>query len=213
MKFLDKHFSTILVVVLMWIVFTQRIADRPAASQAPIIIVTSDTTNREHTGSVNSQPIVYQTIPIPYSQIPAGYVPSSNVDSVRAQYQRLLAEHFAKNIQKDSLGLDTLGYVKTTDTVQGNKIVGRGWDYKVNERTITTTITIKEPYKPKRQLYAGGGVGFNLNQKVSDVTLGALYKNKKDQIFGLHLDYNLNVPAIKDGTSIQFSSYWRLRFK
>jgi hypothetical protein len=114
--------------------------------------------------------------------------------------QDVLNQLLAKNIQQDSIKIDSIGYVKVTDTVQRNMIVGRSSEVSVKYPIIRETITL--PYVPKNQLYIGGSLQSN------QISGGLLLKNKKDQIFGGSVGINNQGQLVY---SVQ--SYWKIKVK
>jgi hypothetical protein len=109
---------------------------------------------------------------------------------------------------RDSVQIDTFGYIKVVDTLQKNQMVGRSFikDLKIPEKTITITNTIYPD--PKRQVYIGGGIFGNKDNIAGQVQAGLLLKNKKDQIFGVSTGINAN-------GQVQYgiSSYWKIKIK
>ena len=87
-------------------------------------------------------------------------------------------------------------------------IVGRSYKYDLKYPKIKETITIKEPYKPKNQLYLGGEISGSRLNLVDQINAGLLFKNKKDQIFGAKVGLNLD-GQLHAGVS----SYWKISFK
>ena len=203
--FFKTNFQFLIVVGMVLLLFFQRTTEKNP-QPAPIIIFASDTTTKEHNGGVTTQPIIYQTIPYPVEKITKEYQPDTNYAKLKLQYEELRSKFLATTIQKDSLNLDSLGGVGVTIHTSKNKADSVKWNYNIKEKTITNTITIKEPYKPRNQFYMGGGLSATPNLKITGVEAGLLFKNKKDQIFGLSGGYN---PA--DGTYLKAQSFWKIR--
>jgi hypothetical protein len=109
---------------------------------------------------------------------------------------------------RDSVQIDTFGYIKVVDTLQKNQMVGRSFikDLKIPEKTITITNTIYPD--AKRQMYVGGGILGNKDNIVGQVQAGLLLKNKKDQIFGISTGINAN-GQVQYGVS----SFWKIKLK
>lgn len=79
----------------------------------------------------------------------------------------ILRDYYSKRIYSDTLRIDSLGYVAIRDTISENRILGRFFDARINERTIRETTIVKE--LPKVEFYMGvaartdvsvGGVAF-----------------------------------------------------
>lgn len=79
----------------------------------------------------------------------------------------ILKDYYSKRIYSDTLRIDSLGYVAVRDTISENRILGRFFDARINERTIKETTIVKE--LPKVEFYMGasartdvsvGGVAF-----------------------------------------------------
>jgi hypothetical protein len=134
------------------------------------------------------------------------YVPSDDYDVLYKQFQELKQELLSKNIYKDSIPVDTFGYVKLTDTLQLNRISGRGFSthVKIPEKTISITNTIYP--KPKNQFYIGGGVYGSQLIPIKQVDVSILLKNKKDQIFGISGGVDL-----KGGLIFGVQSFWKIK--
>ena len=157
----------------------------------------------KHDSIINSKPQLINTIHVPPE---IKYLPDTNYEKLLAQYREILSLYLDKNIQKDSLKIDSLGYVYVTDTVTKNLIKSRIYDYNLRHPVITTTI-INPPVR-KTQLYAGGSLQGSVLYPVNQISGGFLLKNKKDQIFGAYTGIN------KDGQlQLGISSYWKISFK
>lgn len=167
-----------------------------------------DTIIIEKVGSVITNPQLINSIPYPVDKLTSEikYLPDTNYYKLVIQYKELLEAFLAMNVQKDSIRLDSLGYVNITDTVSKNLIQGRKIDYKLSYPEITTTVTL--PYKPRNQLYIGGGIQGNPNQMINQFNVGLLWKNKKDQIFGGYVGTDMN-------TTLQYGiqSYWKINLR
>ncbi len=112
----------------------------------------------------------------------------------------------SSRVYEDSVKIDTTGYFKIKDTVSKNLLLGRSFSYKIKYPTIKETITIHP--KPINQLYIGGGVEGNKIDVVSGIKAGVLFKNKKDQIFGIHTGLNR-----QGNITFGVDSYWKIKLK
>ena len=139
------------------------------------------------------------------------YLPSDTVfkadpsyDKLKIQYQLLVKNYAARNIYRDSLQLDTLGYIVLLDTLQYNKVQSRSYNY--NYKLPTVIGFVQTP--PRRQLYIGGGISIDRSLGLSNLQAGLLYKTRKDQIFGLHTGVSQNLEPYLGG-----SMYWKIQLK
>lgn len=137
---------------------------------------------------------------------PPEYIADTNYPKLLAQYNNLLSKYMALVEFKDTIRLDTLGYVAITDTVNQNAIKGRSVrsNYKIPTVTITNTITHYAP--PKAMLFFGGGVQGNQTLGVTGANIGLLYKSKKDKIVGLNVG-----STIGEQLTFGVSSYWKIK--
>lgn len=207
MNFLKTNFQFCVLATLILMGFFYMNKDK-APVAAPTIVVVSDTTDKNHEGTVITQPTLVQSIPYPVDRIPADYVPASTIDSVVAQYKRLLAEHFVTNVQKDTLKVDSLGYVSATTYTSKNKVDSLRYDYRIKERIINNTITITQPAKATRKVLLGGGINANLGYQITGGKVGVMYQNRKDQLFGLGGEYN-----VVGGLSIEAQTFVPIRLR
>lgn len=202
---IKKNLLSVIIVILLIITVLQR-CKSDVVVDAPKIIrdtmwVSNDTT-------IVSKPQVIKTIPYEVSRetIIKEYLPDSNYAGLLKQYEDLVSQLLAKNIMQDSIRIDTNGYVKITDTVQKNLIVGRSTEVSMKYPIIKETVTI--PQKKVTQLYLGGQVSASQGQLVNGLNGGLLLKNKKDQIYGVTVGVNT------DGNiSYGLQSYWKIKLK
>lgn len=202
MKYIVNNLLAVIIVVLVVIVLLQRCDSDPVAPVEPKIIRDTIWTTKD--SIIYSSPKVIKTIPV--KVIDKQYLPDPNYDKLVLQYQELLNNYLAKNIQKDSIKIDSIGFVKVTDTVQNNIVKNRKWEYDLKYPTIKETIVM--PPKQVNQLYLGGGIKGNQVSLVNSLDLGLLYKNKKDQIYGISVGIN-TLGQIQYGVQ----SYWKIKFK
>lgn len=133
----------------------------------------------------------------------------SSYDYLFNRYVELGNKYYSRHIYKQTFDIDTIGTATLIDTVISNKITGRSFSYDLTYPVITTTITntIKEPYKPRRQLYVGGGIWGNQSALVNGISVGLLYKDRKDRVFGA------NAGVFNNQVTYGVSSYWKIRIK
>ena len=202
MKINFNNILSIAILILAVIIVLQRSNSSPDIIEKPIVI--RDTIWQKKDSVIYTSPKVVQTIPVKI--ISEKYLPDPNYDKLVLQYQELVKLHLAKNIQKDSVQIDSIGFIKVTDTVQNNIVQNRKWEYNIKYPIIKETII--EPPKKINQLYIGGGLQGNQYNIINSINGGILYKNKKDQIYGLSVGINTNGQVVYG-----VSSYWKIKFK
>ena len=105
---------------------------------------------------------------------------------------------------EDSIRIDTNGYVKITDTVQKNLIVGRGTRVNIKYPVITETITL--PAKKVNQVYIGGV--FQTGGQNQQIGASALLKTRKD----FALSGSLSVNTYGD-LQYGIGAFWKIKLK
>lgn len=199
----------IVVLILVAIIFFQRENNDAIGNQRP------DTASKT---IYITQPTVFipQYTPIPSQSqipiiIPQSYKPSDNLEVLLKQYKELVEKFLTQKTYKDSIELkDTagkkVGVVNLEDIVSENEIKSRKPSYQL-EFPITT-ITIREPYKFKNQVYLGGGILGSENQLITGAKTGIYLKNKKDQLYGISIHKTTKYPVI-----FSLEAYWKLKLK
>ncbi len=178
MKYIKDNLTGLLVLVLLLTLFIER-CNKPVEPTPPPKIV-RDTVWVKHDSVVYSKPQLVETIQMS-SKDSLIYVPDTNYSKLVLQYQEVVNQLLIKNIQVDSVRIDTNGYVKIVDTVQKNLIVGRSTQVSVKYPVVKETITLYP--KPVNQVYIGGDVEGSQTSLINQVRTGVILKNKKDQIF------------------------------
>ena len=202
MNIVIKYWYSFIILLLVVLLLVSRCNQPKPDPQKPII--TRDTVWISHTGTVKTKPkLVYTN---PKVRIDSIFLPDKDYEKLRKQYQDLLVLYFQRNVLKDILKLDSLGYVYVTDTVSKNLISGRVYNYSIKYPKVIETI--KLPPVSRNQLYIGGMLQGNLTNPVSQINAGLMLKNKKDQLYGISAGMN------KDGQMIiGISSYWKISFR
>ena len=203
MQAIRKNLLTLMVGALLLIVILQQCKGTPEI-EAPTVV--RDTVLVVKESLTVSKPQLTKTIEIEShdSIILKEYVPDTNYAKLVAQYQEVVNQLLAKNIMQDSIRIDTNGYVKITDTVQKNLIVGRSVQSKISYPIITETITL--PAKKTNQLYVGGAI---LGSPAPNAIMGsALLKTRNDFLFGGSLSVNTY-----GDTQYGIHSYWKIKLK
>ena len=202
--FIKNNFLSLIVLILLIIILLQR-CDSNKTPDVPTII--RDTVWVHNDTTVISKPQIIKTIPVDVSRdtIINHYIPDTNYQKLVLQYQDVVNQLLAKNIQVDSVRIDTNGYVKIIDTVQKNLIVGRTTKVDVKYPVIKETII--QPAPKVNQVYAGGQIsGQTGGQVVNGINGGLLLKNKRDQIYGISVGLNTSGQV-----SYGLQSYWKIK--
>jgi len=190
-----------MVGALLLIVILQQCKSTPEI-EAPTVV--RDTVLIVKESLTVTKPQLVETIESHDSIIMKEYVPDTNYAKLVAQYQEVVNQLLAKNIQKDSVAIDSVGYVKITDTVQKNLVIGRSVQTKISYPIIRETITL--PAKKTNQLYVGGAI---LGTSAPNTIMGsALLKTRNDFLFGGSLSINTY-------GDLQYGihSYWKIKLK
>lgn len=178
MNFIKNNILNLIVVVLLAIILLDK-CTQPVPSVEPKVV--RDTTWIVKDSLIVSKPQVTKTIQIEsHDTIINRYIPDTNYAKLVIQYQDVVNQLLAKNILQDSIRIDSNGYVKITDTVQKNLIVGRSSQVNIKYPIIKETITL--PAKKVSQLYVGGAI---LGNPAPIGIMGsALLKTRNDFMFG-----------------------------
>jgi hypothetical protein len=116
----------------------------------------------------------------------------------------ILKDYYSKYVYKDTLKLDSLGYITIVDTITQNKIFSRNFDSQV---LIPTTTITNEIYLNKPKFFGGVSLGGNKSQ-INFLSGDLLYKSKRDNVYGLGLGVNQNFQPIIIGRM-----YWKISLK
>lgn len=192
MKKYISSLQTLLIVALAVILLLQRNCSGDKTVE-PEVIVTIETkwdtvkvTQTEYIPKWRTKVVTeYDTVPIPL-----------NVDTLE-----ILKDYYSKYYYKDTLTLDTLGFLVLSDTVTMNRISNRS--FTSNIKIPTTTIT-KETYLNKRELYWGLGVQGRTDQ-LNYLGGEFLYKTKNKQMYGLGVGVNQDFVPVLSGRM-----YWNI---
>jgi hypothetical protein len=110
------------------------------------------------------------------------YVPDPEHEKLLQQYMALGNKHFAKNTFETKFPIAGYGSATLRDTVLENKLIGSGLELDVI--FPSKTITITKPTPPKREFYVGTIGSGTKENFFSGVSIGGLYKDKQDRIYG-----------------------------
>ena len=201
MQFVTKNLLTLMVGTLLLIVILQQ-CKTTSAPELPTVV--RDTVLVVKESLTVTKPQLVETIESHDSIIMKEYVPDTNYAKLVLQYQEVVNQLLAMNIQKDSVAIDSVGYVKIIDTVQKNLVIGRSVQSKISYPIIRETITL--PAKKTNQLYIGGAI---LGSPSPNAIMGsALLKTRNEKLFGGSLSIN-TYGDIQYGVH----SYWKIKLK
>jgi len=203
-KYLKDNFLQTVVLILLLVILIKNCKPSGKSDGAPTIV--RDTVWVIKDSTVYSKPELIKTIPINvyHDTTFREYLPDTNYSKLVLQYQDVVNQLLAKNIMQDSVAVDSVGYVKITDTVQKNLVIGRSVQTKISYPIIRETITL--PAKKTNQLYVGGAI---LGTSAPNTIMGsALLKTRNDFLFGGSLSINTY-------GDLQYGihSYWKLKLK
>jgi len=131
------------------------------------------------------------------------YIPDTTYPALLLQYKKLGNKYYTSNMYNTVFPIGSYGNVTITDIVKGNQLISTHLISNLNIPEKTVTIIKQAP--PKRQVYLGLGVFGSKRALIDGVYVGALYKDKKDRIFGYNIGYN-------NAIQIGLSSYWKFKF-
>jgi hypothetical protein len=170
--------------------------------QKPDTVKITDTLRVPFDTSFGKKVFIKKTI---HDTIPPQYLADTSYPKLKAQYDTLLKQFFAKNIQEDTLPIGTIGAISIQDTVQYNKIQKRNYKVSYEVQTITNTVTITKPAPLTNAFFVGGGIIGN-KKELQLLQGGFLYKTKKDKMLGTILSLN---PSGQLSYGVQF--YYKLK--
>lgn len=193
--FIKNNFISLLILILFLVLlFRKTPSDVRIVKSRDTVWVIKDSI-------IYSKPQIVQTIKVPYDRWNTKYIPDTNYHTLRQQYIELVDKYISSNVFKDSIKIDSIGFVSITDTINENYIKGRKTSYNLKYPIIKETIILP----PKNQLYLGGDVQTGI---MSQISAGILFKNKQDYILGIKGGINT-----LGQTHVGISSYWKLSFK
>jgi hypothetical protein len=199
------HIYNFIIVVLVIIVLLQRCGkgnSSPCETK-----VTRDTIWIHKDSTIYSKPQIIKTIPysVPIDRWSTEYLPDTNYSKLLQQYQSLVVTYLSSNLLQDSIKIDSIGYIKILDTISANSVKGRSTSYNLKYPVVKETLTIQD--KPKREMYFGIGLGGDKVKLIDNISLGLMYKDRKDRMFGA------SVMASPSGIEYGVQSYWKIRLK
>ena len=205
-KFIQNNFLNLVVLVLLVVLLLKNCKSTPSVDGGVKII--RDTTWIVKDSTIYTKPQIIKTIPIDVSRdtIINNYLPDTNYQKLVQQYQELVSKYLDTNLYSDSVRIDTIGYVKVTDTISQNQLLKRG--YRINVKYPIITETIIKPAPKVKQFYVGGMLQGTKEAPVNGINAGILYKSKRDQILGVNAGFDRNGNVLYG-----VQSYWKITLK
>jgi hypothetical protein len=200
-------FFTGIIAVLVVIILLQRACSGPAKTtpcdSTSTTLIKTDTVYRDvvKTDIKKVKVFLHDTTYVKETWM----VADSNYGKLKHQFEDLVDLYASRNIYRDTINIDTIGNLVVIDTITHNNLRLRTYNHNYKIPTITNTVVVPAP--PKRQMYIGGALGFGYPITPTSIQAGFLFKDKKDQIYGLHagIDMNGNITYL-------LSSYWKISF-
>lgn len=196
------HIYALIIAVLAIIILLQRCGSSPNNCETKII---KDTVWIHKDSTIYSKPQIIKTITVPIEQWNTEYLPDTNYAKLVKQYQDIVVTYLSSNLLQDSIRIDSIGYLKIIDTISHNTVKGRSTSYKFKYPIIKETITIVP--EPKKQIYVGVGLGGNRYNFIDEISLGLLYKDRRDRVFGA------SIMASPSGIEYGVQSFWKIKLR
>lgn len=206
-SFKSIRFIIILLLLIVLVILTRtgcsKMVDYLDKHVADTVYV-RDTTWQIRDTVVYKKMIVYETI-YHTDTLPYEYTADTNYIKLKLQYDTLVSLFLSRNIYRDTVMIDTIGYVTITDTVQHNILNNRSFTYTYSIPSTIKIVTITEPEIRRNGFYIGGG--FNAYRFLVPFSLetGLILKTKQDHIYGLKIGSDINRQFVYG-----FQSYWKI---
>jgi hypothetical protein len=113
---------------------------------------------------------------------------------------RIVSDYMRTYAYSDTINVDSNTFV-INDTISQNKIQSRGFEAKITEKTILTTIT--KAAKAKNTLYLGFRGDLSESNGLEVLSPGIVLNVKNKALIGLNVDLGLN-RQIRYGAGIYF---------
>ena len=198
--FIKLYSLNLLIIVIALLIFLKSCE---TSSDIKNIKPRRDTVWIHKDSLIYSKPKILKTIIVKYKDKSPEYLPDTNYKKLVVQYNTLVDKFLASNIYKDSLKIDSLGYVIVNDTISNNLLKKRSFAYNFKYPKVIEYV----PEKKRAQIYYGGGAVLG-DQSLQAINIGAILKTKKDHIWGVNVGINSNQQIIY---SVQ--TYWKLSFR
>ena len=113
---------------------------------------------------------------------------------------QILTDYMRTYTYSDTINVDSNTFV-ISDTISQNKIQSRGFEAKITEKTILTTIT--KAAKAKNTLYLGFRGDLSESNGLEVLSPGIMLNAKNKAIIGLNVDLGLN-RQVRYGLGVYF---------
>ena len=123
----------------------------------------------------------------------------NKIDTIRDTVQ-ILSDYMRTYAYSDTINVDSNTFV-INDTISQNKIKSRGFEAKITEKTIVTTITKTD--KVKNSLYLGFRGDLSGLNRLEVLSPGIVLNAKNKALIGLNVDLGLN-RQIRYGIGVYF---------
>jgi len=190
MQFITKNFLNLLVLaIIAFMLLRECNSSNQSIQRKPDTVTVVDTAYITKTNTKIKKVLIASTdLSYDITNDPR-FVPDTSYENLKAQFAKLSKDYTARNIYKDTLILDSIGFVHVTDSVQFNTLLNRHYTYSYKLPIVTKTTTITNYAKQVRQLYAGVGIN---SLGVNSINAGLMYKSRRDQLYGFTLGVNNN---------------------
>jgi hypothetical protein len=199
----SKNIPYIVIAVLIFIICLGRCNTSTIITEPKVITIIDTITIRD---TIKSKPKLIKIESTPQEQWDTVYIADTSYRGLKTQYLNMADDYLSNKYYGDTVYIkDSItGWLYIKDTVRKNTLTGRGLEYFLNYPKVTTIITLPAP--KVRQLYFGGELHGNLISPVALAAVGLIYKDRKDQMFGLSVGYS-------DQIIYGVSSYWKIKLK
>lgn len=206
MEAIKNNFFFIVVSALLMVIILLQTCRKDGTIVTTNNVIKRDTTWMHKDSTIIVRPQIVKVIPVDvvHDSIIREYIPDTSYAKLIKQYQSLVAELLNKNVYKDSLKIDSIGWVHVADTVQKNLLSGRSYNYNLKYPIIKETIIKTNP--PVNQWFIGGQIFGSNVEPVESINVSLLIQNKKDNIIGGSIGIN------REGR-LQYGveTYWKIK--
>jgi hypothetical protein len=188
--FITKNFlNLLLLTVIVFILLRDGCNSKQPLQKKPDTVIVIDTTYITKTKTIiKKMRIASKDTSYDFTKEPK-FIPDTSYETLKEQFLKLSKDYTTRNIYKDTLALDSIGFVYVNDSVQFNTLSKRNYTYSYKLPIVTKTTTITNYAKPVRQFYAGLGIN---SLGVNSINAGLMYKSRRDQLYGFTLGVNNN---------------------
>lgn len=179
---MKENILSLAVILLLFFLIFEKCNNKDEKKNEPKVETKQEVTYRIKDSVIVRQLTINESVAPSKKTIDTFYLPSKNYDSLLVQYNNLVNDFHTKNIYKDTIKIDTIGYVSITDSVFKNQLLKRAFEYNIKYPTIRETITITNPQQ--RNMWIGLGVEGSKINLVNQLSINLLYKDRKNRMFG-----------------------------